>query len=52
MANALDLFRCLANRWLDRDYAWSEPQTLPRTAIYHPQKKPRRTEGLASRLAS
>ena len=40
MANALDLFRCLANRWLDRDYAWAEPQTLPRTAIYHPQKSP------------
>ncbi|WP_433735443.1 cobaltochelatase subunit CobN [Pseudomonas putida] len=40
MANALDLFRCLANRWLGRDYAWGEPQTLPRTAIYHPQKSP------------
>ena len=40
MANALDLFRCLANRWLDRDYAWAEPQTLPRTAIYHPHKHP------------
>ncbi|MBU0526836.1 MAG: cobaltochelatase subunit CobN [Gammaproteobacteria bacterium] len=40
MANALDFFRCLANRWLDRDYAWAEPQTLPRTAIYHPQKSP------------
>ncbi|MGE8068705.1 cobaltochelatase subunit CobN [Pseudomonas sp. NPDC089569] len=38
MANALDLFRCLATRWLGRDYAWSEPQTLPRTAIYHPHK--------------
>ena len=40
MSNALDFFRCLANRWLDRDYAWAEPQTLPRTAIYHPQKSP------------
>src|SRR5476649_1084253 len=40
MANALDFFRCLANRWLDRDYAWAEPQTLPRTAIYHPNKSP------------
>lgn len=40
MNNALDFFRCLANRWLDRDYAWAEPQTLPRTAIYHPQKSP------------
>ncbi len=40
MGNALDFFRCLANRWLDRDYAWAEPQTLPRTAIYHPRKSP------------
>ncbi|PQP04353.1 cobaltochelatase subunit CobN [Pseudomonas frederiksbergensis] len=40
MGNALDFFRCLANRWLGRDYAWAEPQTLPRTAIYHPQKSP------------
>jgi cobaltochelatase CobN len=38
MANALDFFRCLANRWLARDYLWAEPQALPRTAIYHPQK--------------
>ncbi|WP_347900908.1 cobaltochelatase subunit CobN [Pseudomonas purpurea] len=36
MGNALDLYRCLANRWLGRDYPWSEPKTLPRTAIYHP----------------
>ena len=36
--NALQLFNCLANRWLDRDYAWDEPQTLPRTAIHHPHK--------------
>ena len=38
MGNALDFFRCLANRWLARDYTWGEPQTLPRTAIYHPHK--------------
>jgi cobaltochelatase CobN len=38
MGNALDFFRCLANRWLQRSYAWGEPQALPRTAIYHPQK--------------
>jgi cobaltochelatase CobN len=40
LGNALDFFRCLANRWLGRDYTWSEPQTLPRTAIYHPHKSP------------
>ena len=38
MGNALDFFRCLANRWLARDYTWGEPQVLPRTAIYHPHK--------------
>lgn len=38
MGNALDFFRCLGNQWFARDYPWSEPQTLPRTAIYHPQK--------------
>jgi len=37
MGNALDLYRCLANRWLGRDYIWAEPQPLPRTAIYHPR---------------
>ncbi|WP_248802507.1 cobaltochelatase subunit CobN [Pseudomonas sp. MWU13-2100] len=37
MGNALDLYRCLANRWLGRDYTWAEPQPLPRTAIYHPR---------------
>ena len=42
MANALDLFRCLANRWLARDYSWSQPQVLPRTAIYHPHTSPAR----------
>ncbi len=38
MGNALDLYRCLASRWLGRDYSWAEPQVLPRTAIYHPHK--------------
>ncbi|WP_312998988.1 cobaltochelatase subunit CobN [Pseudomonas sp.] len=38
MGNALDFFRCLGNQWFARDYPWSEPQTLPRTAIYHPRK--------------
>ena len=38
MANALELFRCLANRWLERDYTWAEPHALARTAIYHPHK--------------
>ncbi|CAG8863270.1 Aerobic cobaltochelatase subunit CobN [Pseudomonas fluorescens] len=37
-ANAQNLFKCLANRWLGRDYAWDEPQQLPRTAVYHPAK--------------
>lgn len=36
--NALNLYRCLAASLLGRDYAWTEPQTLPRTAIYHPHK--------------
>ncbi|MEB0076192.1 cobaltochelatase subunit CobN [Pseudomonas sp. CCI3.2] len=34
--NALELYRCLASRFLARDYPWAEPATLPRTAIYHP----------------
>ncbi len=38
MGNALSLFNCLANRFLGRDYAWAEPQALPRTAIYHPDQ--------------
>jgi cobaltochelatase CobN len=39
VANALNLFHCLAQRWLDRpSYAWEEPQALPRTLIYHPQR--------------
>lgn len=37
-ANAINLFNCLASQWLGRDYAWDEPQPLPRTAVYHPQK--------------
>jgi cobaltochelatase CobN len=38
MHNALELYRCLASRWLGRDYPWAEPAILPRTAIYHPNK--------------
>lgn len=38
MHNGLELYRCLANCWLGRDYPWAEPQALPRTAIYHPRK--------------
>ncbi|RMN47588.1 cobaltochelatase CobN subunit [Pseudomonas syringae] len=37
MQNALDLFRCMASQWLGRDYPWTEPQPLPRTAVYHPR---------------
>ncbi|OBZ22603.1 cobaltochelatase subunit CobN [Pseudomonas protegens] len=36
--NALNFYRCLASGLLGRDYPWSEPQALPRTAIYHPHK--------------
>jgi cobaltochelatase CobN len=35
--NALALFNFVATRWLGGDYPWVEPQTLPRTVIYHPQ---------------
>ncbi|WP_440785325.1 cobaltochelatase subunit CobN [Pseudomonas syringae] len=38
LPNALDLYRCMASHWLDRDYPWAEPQPLPRTAVYHPQR--------------
>jgi len=38
LGNALDLFHNLASQWFGRDYPWGEPQTLPRTAIYHPGK--------------
>ncbi|PIB60436.1 cobaltochelatase subunit CobN [Pseudomonas sp. 2822-17] len=38
LGNALDFYRCLASGYLDRDYPWAEPQTLARTAIYHPHK--------------
>ncbi|KPC33620.1 Cobaltochelatase subunit CobN [Pseudomonas syringae pv. cilantro] len=38
LQNALDLYRCMASQWLDRDYPWAEPRPLPRTAIYHPQR--------------
>ncbi|NIF17856.1 cobaltochelatase subunit CobN [Pantoea sp. Cy-639] len=37
-ANAINLFNCLASQWLGRDYAWEEPQPLPRTTVYHPGK--------------
>lgn len=37
-ANALNLFKCLANQWLGRDYSWDAPQPLPRTSVYHPDK--------------
>ncbi|KQQ55775.1 cobalamin biosynthesis protein CobN [Pseudomonas sp. Leaf127] len=36
--NALNLFNCMASQWLGRDYAWQEPQALPRAVIYHPHK--------------
>ncbi|NAS94975.1 cobaltochelatase subunit CobN [Pseudomonas syringae pv. actinidifoliorum] len=37
MQNALDLFHCMASQWLGCDYPWTEPQPLPRTAVYHPR---------------
>lgn len=37
-SNAVNLFKCLANQWLGRDYSWDEPQPLPRTSVYHPGK--------------
>ncbi|RRV05405.1 cobaltochelatase subunit CobN [Pseudomonas sp. v388] len=36
--NALELYRNIASQWLGRDYAWAEPQPLPRTAVYYPQR--------------
>ncbi|MEE5043981.1 cobaltochelatase subunit CobN [Pseudomonas alliivorans] len=44
LQNALDLYSCIASTWLGHDYAWAEPQPLPRTAVYHPK---RATAGLA-----
>ncbi|MFP6861151.1 cobaltochelatase subunit CobN, partial [Pseudomonas sp.] len=35
--NARQLFSCIASQWLQRDYAWVEPQPLPRVGLYHPQ---------------
>ncbi|QIH09431.1 MULTISPECIES: cobaltochelatase subunit CobN [unclassified Pseudomonas] len=35
--NALNFYRCLSGL-LGRDYPWSEPQVLPRTALYHPAR--------------
>lgn len=36
-SNAMQLFNCIASHWLQRDYAWVEPQPLPRVGLYHPQ---------------
>lgn len=36
--NARQLFNCIASHWLQRDYAWCEPQALPRVGLYHPQQ--------------
>lgn len=36
-ANAQSLLHCLASTWLAADYAWQEPQALPRTVLYHPR---------------
>ncbi|CAM3133119.1 cobaltochelatase subunit CobN [Pseudomonas floridensis] len=38
LQNALDLYNCMASTWLGRDYPWSDPKPLPRTAVYHPQR--------------
>ncbi|RMT78474.1 cobaltochelatase subunit CobN [Pseudomonas viridiflava] len=38
LQNALDLYHCMASTWLGHDYAWAEPQPLPRTAVYHPKR--------------
>ncbi|PYC25839.1 cobaltochelatase subunit CobN [Aquipseudomonas alcaligenes] len=35
--NARHLLHCIASRWLQRDYPWSEPRALPRTLIHHPR---------------
>ncbi|MDO9320431.1 MAG: cobaltochelatase subunit CobN, partial [Pseudomonas sp.] len=36
--NAKQLFACIASRWLQRDYPWQEPQSLPRVVLYHPSQ--------------
>lgn len=36
--NAQELLNFIATRWLGGLAAWAEPQTLPRSVIYHPQK--------------
>ncbi|MDX1724447.1 MAG: cobaltochelatase subunit CobN [Pseudomonas sp.] len=36
--NARQLFNCIASRWLQRDYAWGEPQPLPRVGLHHPRQ--------------
>jgi cobaltochelatase CobN len=35
--NAQELLNFIATRWLGGHAAWAEPQTLPRSVIYHPQ---------------
>jgi len=40
LANALAFYRCLASRWLQRDYPWQPAQALPRTAVYLPGQGP------------
>ncbi|WP_213881403.1 cobaltochelatase subunit CobN [Pseudomonas sp. dw_358] len=35
--NAQGMLNYLASTWLSRDYAWAEPQALPRTVLYHPR---------------
>ena len=35
--NARQLYRFLADRWLEHPQAWREPQALARVAVYHPR---------------
>ncbi len=37
LENAGRFYRCLASQCLGRDYAWREPQALPRVALFHPR---------------
>ncbi len=37
LENAGQFYRCLASQCLGRDYAWREPQALPRVALFHPR---------------
>ncbi|WP_435607281.1 cobaltochelatase subunit CobN [Pseudomonas knackmussii] len=36
--NARQFFACLAAHYLERDYPWREPRTLPRVALHHAQQ--------------